>query len=257
MILWFSGTGNSADVASRLASLTADRTVRLSPSLTDITLDPAEKRVVWVFPVHSWGVPPFVRQRIELIRFHGPVVTHHMVATCGDDAGMTDRMWRADMHRAGHQTGAAFTVIMPNTYVAMKGFDVDAPDLAARKLAESKEAVESIASQLPAIESRGEQYTQVIRGAFPRLKTSVIYPWFMRYAIRPSKFKVADVCVECGRCERICPTANICRPDGRPAWGEACTGCLACYHICPANAISYGSATKGKGHYVNPAVNSQ
>lgn len=252
MILYFSGTGNSADVAARLAGITGDRTLRLTPALTEVTSGPDDRRVVWVFPVHSWGVPPFVRQRIEIIKFNRDDLTHHMVATCGDDAGLTDRMWRRDMLRAGHRTGGAFTVIMPNTYVAMKGFDTDPSELAARKLANSESAIERIASALPRIEAAGSQAAEMTRGLAPWLKTSVIYPWFVRHAIKPARFRVTDACVECGRCERICPVDNISRPSGRPAWGDSCAGCLACYHICPARAISYGASTDGKGQYINP-----
>ncbi|MCM1522636.1 MAG: EFR1 family ferrodoxin [Muribaculaceae bacterium] len=255
MILYFSGTGNSADIAQRLAWMTGDSTRPLTPGLTDVTITPDEKRVVWVFPVHSWGVPPYVRQRIETLRFQGPEVVHHMVATCGDDAGMTDRMWRRDMKRAGHRTGGAFTVMMPNTYVAMPGFDIDPAPLARKKLADSEATLSRIAEALPCIDQEGGEATSVVRGGLPRLKTGLIYPWFMRHAVNAGKFKVADSCVECGRCERICPVGNISRPGGHPRWDDGCTGCLACYHVCPTRAISYGRFTKGKGQYVNPNVN--
>ena len=60
MILYFTGTGNSRRVAGQLSELLGDTTVQLAPSLRGSTLPlPAgDIRVIWVFPVYSWGVPP-------------------------------------------------------------------------------------------------------------------------------------------------------------------------------------------------------
>lgn len=251
MILYFSGTGNSADVATRLASLTADTAIPLTTATTALPTLSAPARVVWVFPVHCWGVPPFVLSIIDTISVPDRTVPHHLVLTCGDDCGLADRMWRSAMARRGLPTLGAFTVIMPNTYIPLPGFDVDPPALRDSKLASSVGRVASIASLLPHLESAALTHTDVKRGATPWLKTRIIYPPFMRWAVKPSRFKVSDACTGCGRCSRICPMANITIAGRHPSWGPDCTGCLACYHACPAHAISYGP-TASKGQYLNP-----
>ena len=40
--------------------------------------------------------------------------------------------------------------------------------------------------------------------------------------------------------------------EGRPVWGNRCTHCMACISGCPARAIEYGSATRGKARYQCP-----
>ena len=45
---------------------------------------------------------------------------------------------------------------------------------------------------------------------------------------------------------------NIVMVGWKPVWGTDCTSCLACYHICPQNAVQYGSVTGKKGQYFNP-----
>ena len=35
----------------------------------------------------------------------------------------------------------------------------------------------------------------------------------------------------------------------KPQWGNNCTQCLGCYHICPLHAVQYGKATRAKGQY--------
>lgn len=46
-----------------------------------------------------------------------------------------------------------------------------------------------------------------------------------------------DKCIECGKCERVCPYDAIER-DGKPTFDhDKCLGCWACYNHCPKKAI--------------------
>lgn len=243
MILWFSGTGNSRRVAEELGHLLGQEPHQLTPGLEVIPT--GDECHVWVFPIYSWGVPPYVLEKIKALRFNGPQATHHMVATCGDDCGLADKMWRRAMAEAGHTTGVAATVIMPNNYVSLPGFDVDSPELEQRKLAASPARVAEVAEMIKA----GQPAESLTRGAFAWVKTRVIYPWFVRMAMNPRKFSVTDACISCGRCERACPVGCVRLSDGHPVWSGKCAGCLACYHVCPIHAINYGRWTRGKGQY--------
>ncbi|MDO4319261.1 MAG: EFR1 family ferrodoxin [Bacteroidales bacterium] len=241
MIAVFSGTGNSMAVALRLASLLGDE-VAVMP---DARLD-ADDRIIWVFPVYSWGVPPVVVDYIrgvsagEMSR-----CDHYAVMTCGDDTGHTDRMWRREIRRAGGRARGVWSVQMPNTYVLMKGFDVDSAGLERAKLAAMPDRVEAIAA---AIKSSPDE-TDVVKGSFATIKTGVIYPWFKRHAMSPKPFHALESCVGCGQCARQCPLGNITMQGGRPAWGDRCALCLRCYHLCPRHSVAYGKATDGKGQY--------
>lgn len=251
MIIYFSGTGNTRRVAEALAAALSDNHLHeLSPeelrnpaSFCDMPV--GEERVVWCFPVYSWGVPPVVVNFLKRFKAAAPFADalHHMVATCGDDIGRTDRQWRRIMASRGLRTGGAYAVQMPNTYVLMKGFDVDSPEVTKGKLKASAEAVKAIAAS---IEEGGPDI--LIPGKFPGIKTSVIYPWFKRFAMSPKPFHATAACVGCGICSRTCPMQNI-TPDSddTPRWGKACALCLRCYHTCPRRAVAYGHATDGKG----------
>lgn len=106
MILWFSGTGNSRYVAERLAAETGERVVEMRrlPVSSPIRVDGSDRRVVWVCPVYSWGIPPYVRSVISRVGFDLSSLVHHLVLTCGDDCGLAPEMWRKDIGRRGWQT---------------------------------------------------------------------------------------------------------------------------------------------------------
>lgn len=266
MILYFSGTGNSRYVAEQLGEQLGESLRPLTPAMRGATIvfDGPDENIIWVFPVYSWGVPPYVLSliaAIDLVALTSPV--HHAVMTCGDDCGLADRMWRKAIARRGWATGGGFSVQMPNNYVAMKGFDVDPKDVEAAKLAAAPARIKEVSIMLQAAEATGQQVTDIVKGSFAWIKTRIIYPWFVRHAMSPARFGVTDACIGCGKCATTCPLGNIdmirisrdhsslqtSMPHDTPSWGNDCAGCLACYHVCPTHAVTYGSATRGKGQY--------
>lgn len=248
MIVCFSGTGNSMLVAGRLAEALGERVTRVDRAFYDRPrLDAAAGRVVWVAPVYSWGVPPVMADIIGRAPMPADA-GHYVVMTCGDDVGRADAMWRRCLSARGCRTAGVYSVIMPNNYTAMRGFDVDSAEVASAKLAAMPAAVDTVAALIAA----GDASTRVVRGRFARLKTSVIYPWFIRHEMSPRRFRVLEGCTGCGTCARACPMSNIVLRDRRPVWGDVCAMCLACYHSCPAGAVAWGKATLGKGRYLAP-----
>lgn len=249
MILYFSGCGNSARVAKELSSALADtNVVRLfGKTLAEAEVGvPSGDRVVWVFPVYSWGVPPVVADFIGRVDLTGADnAEHHLVVTCGDDAGLVDRQWRKLIGRRGWTAKTASTIVMPNTYTLMKGFDVDPADVAERKLCEAGAAVAKCAGRILS----GSSEADMVRGSFAWIKSRVVYPWFIRYAMSPKPFRSLDGCISCGKCASVCPMGNIAMRGGRPQWGSSCALCLACYNACPTHSVAYGKATRGKGQY--------
>lgn len=251
MIIYFSGNGNSEHVARQLAKNLGERDVlRLDKTIFQsqrIEVPDGDTRLVWVFPVYAWGIPPVVEKFMKVVEITFPGIEQYMVATCGDDTGNIDRQWRRILHRRGMIPRGCWSVTMPNTYVTMKGFDVDPKELEQKKLSQAEPRIVHIAKQIAA----GEEKTDILRGRFAWLKSGVIRPWFRRFAMSPKPFHVSDACTGCGTCARCCPMHNITldSTSRKPSWGGDCAFCLGCYNRCPAGAIGYGKKTKGKHQY--------
>ncbi|MDE6854284.1 MAG: EFR1 family ferrodoxin, partial [Muribaculaceae bacterium] len=226
------------------------------PDSAVIDLPEGHTRLIWAFPTYSWGIPPVVAEVMKRARLgsHAAGAEHIMLTTCGDDMAYTDRQWRRIMHKRGLVTAGAYAVVMPNTYVLMKGFDVDASDIAAAKLEASDDAIDRIATQILS----GNPADIVVRLNWSRVKSGIIYPWFIRYAMSARPFRSTEGCVSCGLCARSCPMDNIAmNAGGRPEWHDSCAMCLRCYHICPRHAVAYGTATDCKGQYLEPSDTNQ
>ena len=251
MIFCFSGTGNSRHVATLLATHLNEQITEMQG---DILTNPAsysydlsnESRVIWVFPIYSWGVPPVVAEFIKNASLTiSNNTTHHMVCTCGDDIGNGHKHWRKIIEKRGWIPQSTFSVQMPNTYTLMKGFDVDSKEVEQQKITKSTVRIEEIAQKIASC----EKVDDVVRGSWPWTKTAIIYPYFKRYCMSPRPFHATNNCTACGKCAKTCPLNNISMTNNQPNWHDNCALCLRCYHICPSHAVAYGKATKGKGQY--------
>ncbi|MCR4648192.1 MAG: EFR1 family ferrodoxin [Lachnospiraceae bacterium] len=54
-----------------------------------------------------------------------------------------------------------------------------------------------------------------------------------------SKLKInKELCIGCGKCERLCPMDNIKTVNGKAVAGEKCTMCYRCINMCPNKAVT-------------------
>lgn len=255
MIISFSGTGNSFWVAYLL-----EKYMGKQPFIKiqgDILCRPEfklesrdEKSILWVFPTYSWGIPPVVKSFIDKCKLVDSNIIHHLIVTCGDDTGDLYKQWSRLLKNKNWNKGGIWSVQMPNTYVLMKGFDTDSILLEKEKLERCEGRIKEIADSIKS----GKNNLDIVTGKWKWVKTSLIYPWFIRHEMSPKPFHASDKCISCGLCEQQCPTQNIKMlptndVSARPTWGKNCALCLRCYHHCPAKAIEYGNKTKNKGQY--------
>ena len=240
MIYYFSGTGNSLYVARHLADALGERLCPMTfPASTD------DKVIGLVFPVYGWGIPnvvdAFVRNYKASLLEEGCFL--YAVMTCGDDMGYADKVLESAL---GRKLDAAFSVLMPDVYVCLPGFDVDSKEECREKFAKEKDAVKDIVA---CVKER-KQVRYLKRGPFPWTKTYIIRPLFNRYLLTDKYFNVDKTkCIACGRCQKNCPVGNILIIYDVPAWQSHCAGCLACFHACPYHAINFGNQTQKKGQY--------
>lgn len=246
MIYYFSGTGNSREIAKRLAKAVKDEAASITSVKNSSALN--NEVVGFVFPIYAWGLPRIMKAFIRQLSFPTPPLYIYMVCTCGDDIGHTDREMQQLLAEKGLTLDAAWSIIMPNTYIALPGFDIDKPQVSLHKL---EQALPRIADIAQLVLKRSQKVRDVHPGAFAGIKSNVLRPLFNKFLTGDKRFKVTDGCTHCGRCAKACPMGNITyNEDGFPVWNGNCADCLACYHSCPQHAINYGPFTDSKGQYL-------
>ena len=238
MIAYFSGTGNSKWAAQKLGVLVEQEVV----NITSVASDDFIKVRILVIPVYAWGVPRWVKQYLITAELPQKI---DIVLTCGDDIGMTDVELRNFFSKRNSRMNSCHSLQMPNTYVALPGFDTDSQDVVSKKMETAHIRLQVIAERLK--DSR--EVIDVVRGGFPRIKSYILRPLFNHCLTDDKRFKVdTKACIHCYRCADICPVQNVRMTDeGIPKWLHHCADCSACYHVCPKHAIQHSSFTKNKG----------
>lgn len=258
MILCFSGCGNSKFVANELSRLTGDTIQFINPGDDHpvVNLQPSEPLGI-VCPVYAWAVPRLVTEYIKRLKIlHADTLTNpesvsycYLACTCGDNVGRTPERLARVLRSKGIRLNAAFSFVMPETYINIPGFHLDSDSNAARKIAAVRDRLPQVAARI----LNRDNVIDVERGKMPIVNSYILNPLFYGLLITDRKFTVSDDCVRCGKCAEVCQLNNISIEGGRPVWHGNCTNCMACYHHCPSNAIHFGKATKGKGQYVFPS----
>lgn len=247
MIFYFSGTGNSLQIAQRLAALLDDELFNMASNDAIHTPTNERESIGFVLPVYAWGLPKVVTDFVKRLSFSCGERYIYAVFTCGDDVGYTDALLRKALVKKEWRLNAAFSVQMRNTYVCLPGFDVDTPEMEHQKTTNAIKLLPYIAQCVAQQTEVGE--THLVRGAMPWLKSYVLRPLFNRFLINDNKFWLQRIkCKKCGLCVKKCPLQNITfNNEGLLVWNGHCTHCLRCYHVCAHHAINYGKFTRNKG----------
>ena len=197
MILYFSGVGNSAWVARKLAAMLNDRVVSIAEEIRmdrEYALAPNEP-IGFVFPVYGWEPPKIVMDFVRKMKMSAPTYLY-FVCTCGDDTGKTADVFMSALSAKGWKCHASYSILMPDTYVCLPGFDIDGEDELKRKNDNAAARVKFIGEELShrvVMDKHG-----CFEGAFPKVKTYVLGGLFRKFLMSPKPFHATDACVSCG-----------------------------------------------------------
>jgi ferredoxin/flavodoxin len=249
-VYYFSGTGNSENVAKWLSDIAKEngmeatliniaRTDRLSIS----SLDP-EALVAFVSPIHGFNYPPVMLHFIT--RFPNG---RNNVLLMNTRAGMLIGKWITPgltgiafyfsaliLKMKGYSIKAMFPVDLPSNWISVH------PGLNERTVKylheRNQEKVYRFARNVFAGGSDFRGLYEIIQDALVA-PISLGYYFMGRFLFAKTYFASAD-CDNCGLCIKSCPVKAIKKVDNRPFWTFNCESCMHCMSNCPKRAIETG-----------------
>lgn len=257
MIFYFTGTGNSLEVAQIIAQATDDKLVDIGKAYKhkrfNFTLKQGED-LGFVFPTYSWSTPPIIDAFIRRARFtteDGQLYMPqycYLVLTSSSFVGNTARFFAGEFYKAmGININASFSVKTVGNHIANY-----APAEGEKKNLILKKAQKQAHEVAQKIRDH-QQVNEETRHPFGMLMSAITGRDEKPRSTK--EFYTLSTCTHCGLCVDVCPTNTITLIDGKPRWAEmGCTLCFACLHRCPAHAIQYGKNTETRPRYINPVL---
>lgn len=253
MILFFSATGNSKYVATKISLATGDSLVSMARARLDgrfeYSLTPGESLGV-VCPTYFSGLPVVVDEFLSNLKVNlsdkDPYV--YVVTTYGSAPGCSDQFVDEHLKSIGLKASSRYTVKMVDSW--LPAFDVNDKEALAQVNSEADKQISAIVDKIKA-RARGD-FADGSTMMFMARRAHKKYE-DARLCSHLSVDK--DKCFGCTRCAKLCPTRSIKIVHRVPTWEhDKCCMCLGCVNRCPANAIAYDDATWDKGQYVHPGV---
>ncbi len=247
MIFYFSGTGNSKDVANKISEKTQDKIYDIAELLmedkVEFELDTGEN-IGFVYPVYFYSVPEILKSFVEKLKVKQNSSNYgFIVVTCGGSIAESGDYLARLLYERNIRISSVFSILMPDN--AMIYYNIPGMDVALKRLDDAYEKIDEI------VVSINEKKRQKIgKAAFAKMCDKLY-----KKALATKKFKADEACTGCGLCAKRCPEGAIELKDGRPVWvKEKCSKCLRCINSCPQLAIQYGNKTLKRNRYTNPNV---
>lgn len=244
MILYFSGTGNSGYAARRIADGLGEPLLCLNDRIKAGDTAPVEtgERLVIVTPTYAWRIPRIVEDWLLHTELTG-AKRAWFIMTCGSEIGDADRYNRRLCQEKDLACMGTAQIVMPENFIAM--FNAPTVEEARRIVAKAEPFIDRAIAAIRA----GHMFSPPRKKLYDRIASSAVNPVFYPLFVKANPFTASDVCIGCGKCEKLCPLNNITLQNARPVWGTNCTQCMACICYCPTRAIEYGKKSAGKPRY--------
>lgn len=249
MILYFTGTGNSAYVAKRLAKGINDEAMDLFIKLKthDYTTMHSDKPWVIVAPTYAWRIPRILHAWLQKTCLEGSK-TLYFVMTCGGNIGDAGKYLVKLCNQKQMKYAGCASIIMPENYIAM--FSTPSQEEARSIIQAAQKPIDATIRSI----KHAEMIAHSPITLKDKLNSSIVNDMFYPMFVHAKKFHVSDSCISCEKCVNVCPLENIQMKNGKPLWGKDCTHCMACICRCPSEAIEYGEHSKGQPRYSCPNV---
>lgn len=204
MILYFSGTGNSAYAAEKIGKLIGDEAINLFERIKNNDYTPVSSEKAWVItvPTYAWRIPRIVQKQLENMPLCGSKDVY-FVMTCGGSIGNAAKYIKKLCKAKNMNYRGCAEIIMPENYIAM--FSVPSRSEALQIIKKAQSVIDSTAQLI----KENKNLPDLSVGIVGKINSSIVNNVFYPFCVHSKKFEATDKCISCGKCAQLCPLGNI------------------------------------------------
>ena len=246
-IYYFTGTGNSLQIAEDLSKGIGDCTIHKIADYSGENISSDTLGIV--FPVYNWGMPLILCDFLEKLNVSNDTYIY-AVANYGGLPGRALDQCKDILNHKNKLLSGGFLINMPGNYIM--GYGAKSKKTQYKLFAKEKNKFKEICSFV-----RNRKKSEIEKSHFiiDRLCTNYFYKDIVKFHEADRNYTVNNKCIGCGLCAKRCPVNNITMNEGKPVWNHKCELCVACIQSCPKEAINYAGKTENRKRYLNPNVN--
>lgn len=247
-ILYFSGTGNTYDISSKVAKDCNMDLINCASLINESEIEIMCDVLGITFPVYYGGMPKIVNRTIDKLQKTKDTYIFS-VATYGGIPADPLKLVDIKLRGKNLKLSNGFLINMPGNYLPSNG--ARSEKVQRKNFEKADKKVEKMKSIIN--EKKVEKYERS-----PFIIDRPFYIFAEKrvdtLAEDDRKFYVDKKCSNCGLCAKVCPVNNISIVDGNIKWLGKCEQCMACIQYCPKEAIQVGHKTINRKRYTNPNV---
>lgn len=234
LIHYFSGTGNTKHMASKLGSRLREKGYEVEyDNMEDGNKNHIKYYSIQIFayPIYAFGTPAIVLKYLRGIK-PGNGCKTSIVCTCGGFEGQSLKHVGGLLKRKGYDVVLSHALIYPDNWTqVVKPSDQETIN---KMILDGDREARDIAAKIAKMDSSIKKVP-----VFHQIWAWIVFLLFSLIGRRVlGKVFIGDKnCTACGKCERECPVKAIQIKNGKPQWNWSCENCQRCMNICPAKAI--------------------
>jgi ferredoxin len=247
IVYYFSGTGNSRNVASWLSKIADERGIEGRvlniAQINRLSIEPPDPDALLVFvsPIHGFNYPPVMlhfvlrfpkgNNKVLLMSTRGGTLIGKFIVP--GISGIAFHLSALVLKLKGYSIRAMFPVDLPSNWISLH------PGLNERTVKylheRNKERVTKFAGKVFSGET-------VFKGMYDIVQDILVAPislayYFIGRFVLAKTFYASGDCDHCDACIKGCPVLAIKKIHNRPYWTFDCESCMKCMSHCPRKAI--------------------
>lgn len=246
VIYYFSGTGNSKNVALWLSESAVEKgidcqVINIANMGWHPEDAPQDALIFIVSPVHGFNYPPIVLNFIARLQRGSSRIV--LMCTRADlligkfnvpgVSGMTFYLSSLILSLKGYKISGIFPVDLPSNWISLHpGLNKHSVDILYEK---NCRKVKSISERILAGENVWRGLREIIQDLIV-MPIAPLYYLFGRFFLAKTLYASRD-CNDCDICLKACPAKAIIKIDNRMYWTFRCESCMKCIANCPKQAI--------------------